>query len=953
MKNNLKTAVALFCAALFTTTLGAQTIQLKNLDNRPMDARQGTSWGVPFAKGTISAGQTFTLTDASGKNIPVQSWPLAYWPDGSMKWVGFATIADEGLTNLTLTANPVVKGKKGAAAALPAEGLAKETAEGIYVNTGVMECLFPASGSHVMENLSIGGKVIASEGHLVTMLEKRGDKDGSTVLTGEEFVSKIEKITLMQNNPFRVAVKIEGKHASSQSRREWLPFALYCVMYKDMPTMSITHSFVFDSDGQEDFIKGMGLSFTVPFREEDHNRHVRFAGDGAGGAGFWCQPVRLLPGYRPSAGRIFPENYNEYFYNAKKMPDLADLSESERESVLTCPIWGDMRLVQGSSNGFSVDKRTTSKSSWVHVTEGKRSIGGALLGDTSGSIFLGIKDFWQSYPASFQIDHAGEKEGAFTAWLWAPDAPAMDMRHYDTVAHDLRINYEDWKPGWDSPYGVGHRSTIELRLFDNIPSNDELWAVAEAVQKPVQYTCTPEYFYSVKAFGDYWNLPDESNPVYAAIESELNRTLDFYINQVEERYWYGFWNYGDIMHNYDFTRHNWRYDIGGWAWNNTELSPNVMLWTSFLRTGREDVWTLAEAMEKHTSEVDVFHIGEFAPLGTRHNVTHWGDGAKQPRIENASMKRYMYYLTGGDALLGDRMTEQLPADKAYDYVLRICTRNPSEGTYLTKGLGDWAYCASNWMVEWERTGNTYWRDRLLNSMKDIVALGASVGRLGFDYYDSETGRFLVYLNEKQPDMTGLDERERMMMRSEPVYAPKSDFVPASSLKPKKLESIIGYRVESMTGGGTFSTIFGAPEFMADLKATVDYPEFWEATANTFRTMADTKGGSMTGPRMASWVSYANGDAEMGAMAWRNLLDHDMTLTESDGTTVTRHAAGEKTATRGNLNAVEDPMFLGQSAGWQLHTPSTVQWMLNAIETMEWAKDYVPATVPEAFKKATK
>jgi hypothetical protein len=29
---------------------------------------------------------------ADGKAIPVQTWPLAYWPDGSLKWSGIATV---------------------------------------------------------------------------------------------------------------------------------------------------------------------------------------------------------------------------------------------------------------------------------------------------------------------------------------------------------------------------------------------------------------------------------------------------------------------------------------------------------------------------------------------------------------------------------------------------------------------------------------------------------------------------------------------------------------------------------------------------------------------------------------------------------------------------------------------------------------------------------------------
>ena len=44
----------------------------------------------------------------------------------------------------------------------------------------------------------------------------------------------------------------------------------------------------------------------------------------------------------------------------------------------------------------------------------------------------------------------------------------------------------------------------------------------------------------------------------------------------------------------------------------------------FLRTGRADIWRMAEAMTRHTAEVDVYHIGPNAGLGSRHNVSHWG-----------------------------------------------------------------------------------------------------------------------------------------------------------------------------------------------------------------------------------------------------------------------------------------------------------------------------------------
>ena len=907
----------------------AEQVDLRPLAGRDGSIPQGTSWGVPFAKGALRPGADFRLTDAAGRELPSASWTLASWPDGSVKWLGVATTAGQG--ELHLSWQPAAKAGKGRQAAAPApRSLAEQTEQGLRIHTGVLDCLFPSDGSAFIRDLSLGGKLIASEAELVALWERRSGTQSQRSITQEECLGQVEKVTLMQDNPIRAVVKVEGRHRAAGGR-EWLPYAVYCIFYADMPTIQLTHSFVFDSDGREDFIQGIGVRFRVPFREQVHNRHVRFAGDGEDGAGFWCEPVRLAPGYRPSAGRVFVENYQEYLRGAR-LPNEEDLSESERAALLTCPVWGDMRLVQTGSNGFTIDKRTTEASSWVHYVEGTRSLGGALLGDCSGSIFVGVKDFWQSYPAALHVDRAGEPEGSLTAWLWAPDGPAMDMRHYDTVPHDLRINYEDYKEGWESPYGVGHRSTLEIRLFDGIPDNGELLAVAKAVQKPLQYSCTPEYFYSVHAFGDYWALPRPEHPVYADIERQLDECLDFYRRQVEERSWYGFWNYGDVMHNYDFTRHDWRYDIGGWAWNNVELAPNVLLWTCFLRTGREDIWTMAEAQEKHASEVDVHHLGQFAPLGSRHNVSHWGDGAKQPRISYAGMKRYLYYLTGGDPLTGDRMTEQLGAEKAYDHARRISTWGAVGGTYIKSTLNDWGYYAGNWMIEWERTGDAYWGERLLNSIRDLTALSRISGQLAFDYFDPQTGRFMVWLGE-QP------AADRRQAQAE-VHAPASEFVPAATLSDKKLRALVGWRLSEVRPD-TFSTIFGVPELLADIRATVDAPEFWKYVDNAFRALTGVGGGSMTGPRMAAWIANSEGNAEMGALAWKNLLDNGMTLTESDGTPVRPHPLEERVATPDIVKPYGEPHFLGQSAGWQLHTPSTTQWLLNAIEVMEWARNYAP------------
>src|SRR5262249_24700828 len=79
--------------ALPAAAQSSSFVELKWLGDTPPPAPMGVSWGVPWPQGKVRKDQAFTLSTADGKNLPLQSWPLAWWPDGSIKWSGFATVA--------------------------------------------------------------------------------------------------------------------------------------------------------------------------------------------------------------------------------------------------------------------------------------------------------------------------------------------------------------------------------------------------------------------------------------------------------------------------------------------------------------------------------------------------------------------------------------------------------------------------------------------------------------------------------------------------------------------------------------------------------------------------------------------------------------------------------------------------------------------------------------------
>jgi hypothetical protein len=869
--------LALFLgSALSLPALAATPVTLHWLDDTPPAAPDGVNWGVPWPKGAVQPTDTLVLTTANGVSVPMQSWALARWPDGSVKWSGHAIAATSGLAGPFSLA-------PGAASAPAAKITCADTAAAVTVDTGAVRARIPKSGSNLIESLFVGDRPVAQNGKLIVQLEDRSRFAGERILREEDFVSQIESVVLEQSGPVRAAVKITGRHKSAAGQRAWLPFSVRLYFYAGSGAIRIVHSFIFDGDASKDFIKGLGLSFSVPFQEELHNRHLRFVGDGDG---VWDQPVRMLPGYRSQTGQEIARLYQTQL-NGGRVPNLAVLTAQARSALITVPVWGDAKLAQLGPNNFTLDKRTTADSSWLHVTDGRRALGLALLGDVSGGIAVGLKHFWQKCPASIEITGAAADAGEIKIWFWSPDAPAMDLRRYDNQPHGLSVNYEDWKPGWGDPYGTANTSDLTLWAFAAIPSNEQLLAMAKENTDTPILVCAPEYYHSLQVFGR-WSLPDRSTPTLDWVEGQVQGLVDFYRGQIDERSWYGFWDFGDIMHNYDFGRHQWRYDVGGWAWANTELMPDMLLWFSFLRTGRPDLFRMAEAMTRQTSEVDVYHIGPFAPLGSRHNVNHFGDGAKQPRASHDGIKEFYYFLAADDRI-GDLMREQIDADRAYDVLKRYNGSHyvpapnggfqapaspaplpadfPPRSTApraVTSQLNlEWLCYSMNWMVEWERTGDTQWRDLVLADMRAMAAR-------------SQGGR--------------------------------------------------------LPGNGYFDVIFGGPENMWEMQPMFDVPDFWRAWADTCEFIGrNVNGSQMTGPRMLAYAAWVKNDPQLGRLAWQKLIGDSLPPPSRpaifNGPNV--------------LKPVTDPAFLGGAVGWQLHGVASVQWALNAIETAELARQWLP------------
>lgn len=865
-----------------------QTIRFTKMQNRA--ASGYTTWGAPWKKGCVQSSAGYVLTDEVGTELPVQSTVSAYWPDGSVKWSTHTAKLPESLQAVILRA---AEGQSAPAS------LVKEEQGQFVIRGERVQAVVPKSGNQVLKELRTDGRVTAESGELVLWLEERQEEEGCLLTRQIPYIGTIHEAEVEEDGSEKAVICLRGAHRNEKTGREVFPYVLRLSFYRDSEKVHITHTFLYDGEEEKDFMKGLGIRFACPLEGDVCNHHVKFATD----HGCFHESMKLLLSWRP---RVPQEMYVKQMAGENLI--LADMSEEDRKNVsqafTTMPSWSNYHLCQDSAEHFAIRKRTPHESCcYLDCLNGNRAAGAAAVAGEKGGMAVAYRDFWQKYPSGIWIDRAESDCASVTVWLWTPDAEAMDYRHYDITGYSQSY-YEGFDEMGADPYGVGNTNELEIMGFSGSILKDEaLLSWNQEVQKPMVLIASPQYYHSVQAFGR-WSLPKHDTPFARFVEEQMDKAVEFYKEEIETRGFYGFYDYGDVMHTYDKARHTWRYDMGGYAWQNTELVPTLWLWYAFLRSGREDLFTLAEAMSRHCAEVDTYHLGKYKGLGSRHNVRHWGCPCKEARIGMAGHHRFYYYLTG-DGRMADVFEDDKDADLALLNIdpLRVffTDEQKAEMVYPTHARSgpDWSSFCSNWLTEWERHQNTKYRDKIMTGIEDL----------------------------KQMPL-------KLISGSDFEYDPESNH--------------LRYIGERSTGGCHLQICMGAAQTWIELAGLLEDEEWSGMIADFGRFYLlspeekERVAGGLFGKRTASFPYMVTAMSAFGAeyykdenlahWSWHYLINELLS------------AGGEKGFAPQYLEDTANQKLL-KEIPW-ISTNFTAQWCLNAIMALEMIGGYMPETLEE-------
>ena len=212
-------------------------------------------------------------------------------------------------------------------------GALKVTNDGksVIVDTGSLKCVIPtAVGANLIESMTVEGRAVVGAGQLVCILQNGPQTNPEDSPTREKFISLVKKVTVEQSGPVRAVVKFEGVHKGVKSGREWLPFTVRLYFYSGQTAVRMVHTITFDGDQEKDFVRGLGVQFAVPLREEARNRTVRFVGSDGG---VWSEPLQ------PGGGSVAQETGQPF---------------TGRGPFAQNAIWDDFKLTQPNPEGFTI-----------------------------------------------------------------------------------------------------------------------------------------------------------------------------------------------------------------------------------------------------------------------------------------------------------------------------------------------------------------------------------------------------------------------------------------------------------------------------------------------------------------------------------------------------------------------------------------------------------------------
>ncbi len=595
--------------------LGSQQIPL-TIDNASPGAP--ITLGIPFPVGALHSPDHVRVIGENGQEIPSQITEVTTWgpADNSIKWIWVFFFAGDESEYILEYGTDVHRA--------PIAGDKIKIINGqrprqlTEINTGPLQFKIRKGEGGFLDLVQLdlerdgfdGKDTIAvnpmARGSFLDLLDDAGIDPSKAVIT--------RTVREKGSGPLHAIIKVEGTYFYEREDNRPSPFVIRIHAYAGKSYIRVFHTMTYTGipdkhepmEGQHADI-AVGLGEILPEKRE---------GDEG-----WTQPndqinaVGLGLTYRLEGELNYRTGYMDgKWWNAGSSHIYEDkIGATDNISVFqTGPEPTRIPPVATSSaeerlEGFKAEI----KSGKAVKKEMEKAEGWADISDSRWGISVGIRNFIEEYPKEINADPIQQE---MVAYLWSPSAGPMSFAR----ASDKRDS------GMTDNFATGLTKTSEL-VYHFHPGNTSTQEIRQTMQyflDPPTAHADPTWYAQSEVFGKMSAHADDD---YSDYERGVDYKIDWVLYNQHYEPWYGMFDYGD--QKYFYVRGDW------FAWTNNEPAIDYQLWLQFMRTGDRKYFLAAEAMSRHTMDVDNIHWPtNLKYIGDSNSATDYWEYEAQPAV---------------------------------------------------------------------------------------------------------------------------------------------------------------------------------------------------------------------------------------------------------------------------------------------------------------------------------
>ena len=547
--------------------------------------------GIPFARGVLNCPDQVRLLNHEGIEIPAQINLVTTWEplDYSVKWLWVFFFCQDS-ENYFLEYGPNIRKAKIEGPKIKIKN-AQRSGQTTMVQTGKLQFSIPKKGGGFIDDVlfDLEGDGFGAEDTIALAQSNRSSFVDLLDDLGIDSSKAVVHRTVRErgSGPLHAILRLEGNYYYSRPDNRASPFVIRLHLYAGKSYIRAYHTLTYT--GVPDKHKPMegehaNIALSAASKVIDDSESLDSG---------WIQPndqiasAGISLAFNLERSRTYKGAYQEgswatrqeaKIFNAMDQKGAMSIFQTgpKPDRIPPVPNSGPEQRISGFHAKISVNGRIEK--------EIERASGWADVADNKWGVAIGIRHFLEEYPKEIYFDSVDPKG---TAYFWSPKAGPLSF-----ARHSLERDQ-----GMISNFAEGVTKTSEMVLFFH-PGETSAAVVDQTMkyflQPPVPHA-SPETYSNSTVFGHFSPRTDR----FLDLERSLDYKFDWEIFSQHWEPWYGMLDFGDQKNAY--FKDQW------YRWQNNEPAIDFMYWLQFMRTGSPKYFFAAEAMSRHTMDVDNVH----------------------------------------------------------------------------------------------------------------------------------------------------------------------------------------------------------------------------------------------------------------------------------------------------------------------------------------------------------